>query len=322
MKLSIIGLIVLGVLAAFSAALLMGYMSGDFRVPQMQRDNASATVLVIKSDLPSVTIITEDMIEQTSVSAKEAPGGYLSNPIQVVGKALTRSVTKGQALTSDCFAGNRRGQDLVAMLPPGRRAVTVDLTLAAGLEGLLYPGSIVDVLASFDLKQAANSGTALSTTLVQGVEVLAIDDNTVMSDDKTNESDSKAGKAVLNPKSRRVTLGVNPKQAAALQLATEHGSVSLAMRNPLDKENPDQEPTLLSDGKLAGLAEYLQASVANTPHEADKGETVASTHESASAAERRWEVTVMRGTAVEVRSLTQDAAGSQTVMLGTSSVTP
>ena len=54
---------------------------------------------------------------------------------------------------------------------------------------------------------------------------------------------------------------VDSKQAEALQLATDNGSISLAIRNPLDKKMVDMEATVLSQGRLANLGAVLTPAV-------------------------------------------------------------
>jgi len=304
MKYSMIGLLVLGLIAALSAAVLLAVI----KAPQRNASGQSAEVvaLIANHDMPSVTVVTEAMITETAIAQAEAPKGLLTSPLQALGRPLTRPVVKGQPLTADCFASSRRGIDLVAALEEGKRAVTVELALAAGLEGLLYPGSVVDVLATFDVDRRGTNGenVAVATTLLHGVEVLAIDIETVKTDADGQAKEVEAGAL---RKTRRVTLLVDSDQAKALQLAAEHGSVSLAMRNPLDKTEPGEEPTLLSGGRLARLAEYLEASV---PHPGAAAKTTDPAGEApASAANRgaarQWDVTILRGTAVEVRSMSR-----------------
>lgn len=273
MRWSIVALIGLGLIAAFSAALLMTTLT---RQPETKHatgnsDNKPVTVLVAKEDLASVMRLREEHIQEQTVPAHEAPADCLSNKLQIVGQVLTRPMVKGQPFTQTCFAGKTIGHDLVASLKPGKRAVSVSLVDYAGMEGLLYPGSVVDVLASFQLKNrldGALQGNAVSTTLLQGVEVLAIDNQTVESiSEKSDSSNSSSSKSMLGKsRPRRVTLLVDSRQAEALQLAVEHGTVSLAMRNPLDASKIDRDATLLSGGRLASLAEFLLPSVDDAAH--------------------------------------------------------
>ena len=126
------------------------------------------------------------------------------------------------------------------------------------MEGLLYPGCVVDVLASFKVSSKVKLGEAVSTTLLTSIQVMAVENQTVASYDEGK-------KETQSPNSTRqkllVTLMVESKQAEALQLAMENGRISLAMRNPNDALEVDKDATLLSEGRLAQLARLLAPNV-------------------------------------------------------------
>jgi len=136
--------------------------------------------------------------------------------------------------------------------------VTVGLSDASSLRGLLYPGSIVDVIASFRLG-SSDVGTAVSTTLFERIEVLAVEQLTVGSEPEEKADDEP--RQMLGRTNRLlVTLMVDAKDAEALQLASEHGTISLALRNPNDRTARTSDATVLSGGKLAQLAQILAPS--------------------------------------------------------------
>jgi hypothetical protein len=88
---------------------------------------------------------------------------------------------------------------------------------------------------------------------------LAVQDTSIV-------SEPDAGQESKRPETRArdqlvVTLMVDTRQAEALQLAMENGSISLAMRNPLDKRPVDMDATILSEGRLARLGSILPPSV-------------------------------------------------------------
>ncbi len=321
MRMSIVGLVALGLIAAFSAALLMAAVG---KTPNAARLSGSGdrdvTVLVAAHDMPTVTKVRAEDLTEHTLKAKDAPAGVLLDPVHAIGKVLTRPLVQGQPLTSDYFANNSRGMDLVSNLPPGKRAVTVELKLSDGLEGLLYPGGVVDVLAffRFDNDTKKNVADAVSTTLLQGVVVLAIDDTTAA----TSEADGQAGAnddgALARRKTRRVTLLVDSRQAEALQLASAQGTVSLAMRNPLDTTETDRDATLLSGGQIASLAEYLGSWVGEQEAAADTAPANGAAKPrpapiSSSPRTSEWNVTVMRGDRVEVQSFVTDPDGEERV---------
>ncbi|KPK86351.1 MAG: hypothetical protein AMJ81_01530 [Phycisphaerae bacterium SM23_33] len=230
------------------------------------QDLGNVQVVMAATDLPAMAVVDTRSVLTKSVPKTQAPKGYIPDPVQVVGKVLARPVVEGQPFTADCFATKGTGTLLAAALPKGMRAVTIPLAEHASLMGLLYPGSLVDVLASFKLSSRRDElGEAISIVLLQGIEVLAIEDRTIVSGEETGES---KGSRQPYGRSRNVTLLVSPKQAEALQLAASNGTLSLAMRNPLDVASTDKRATVLSelsDEFLSRLAEMIQPSPPSPP---------------------------------------------------------
>jgi Flp pilus assembly protein CpaB len=144
------------------------------------------------------------------------------------------------------------------MLPEGMRAVSLSLSSSSISGGLLYPGCVVDVLASFRLS-SSERGQALSTTLLRGINVLAVKGTSVVSQNAEGEDNSSSARS--SHSQLTVTLMVDPKQAEALQLASNQGSISLALRNPLDKSPVDTEATVLSQGRLAQLGSAMATAI-------------------------------------------------------------
>jgi pilus assembly protein CpaB len=218
-------------------------MSGTTQTAAVAEKPAFATVLVAAQDLPAMSVVPAAAIATTSVSAKEAPDGALSNPVQAVGKVLCLPVRKGQAYTAGDFAQGSALQ-LAAALPEGKRAVSVSLADYSGLSGLLYPGSAVDVVASFRVQGKAGMPEVVSTTLLENVQVLAVGDTMVTTPTGTSGPVPQAQPA---GQKRLVTLLVDPTAARALHLAFENGAVSLSMRNPLDSGRVERTVMRLSD---------------------------------------------------------------------------
>jgi pilus assembly protein CpaB len=217
-------------------------------------------------------------------------------------------VVKGQVFTQACFAPQGSGYHLASTLPEGKRAVSVALADYSVLEGLLYPGSTVDVIASFDMRSKGDNHTGvISKTLLHGIQVLAVENQTIVS--KPGIEETAAGRGA-NENRRRVTLLVNPDQAEMLQLAMVHGVISLAMRKPNDKTESNDHITRLVDlGLPAELLEEEHSQVV-TPAAAPVVAPAAGAAVSAPAAlppppppvtkvEERgnpmWNVTVLRG---------------------------
>ena len=261
MKWGIIVLIILGVVAATCAALLVGTLRTGSSNSSGKNSSSEVEVAMAKISMPAMTVITLDHVVTEEVAKEDLPEGRLFSPSQVIGKVLAMPVVKGQILTDSCFVSEGTGAHLAAALPYGMRAVSVNLsTKTIPDELLLYPGCVVDVLVTFKLSSAdRDKGQAISTTMLRGIQVLAVAGDSVVS--KPEKEGESAARARRKSNTITVTLMVDPKQAEALQLASDNGSISLAIRNPLDKKQIDMAATVLSQGRLANLGSVLTPAV-------------------------------------------------------------
>ena len=234
MKWAVIVMTALGVVAAICAAILVAVVFHPRGAPRNAGPPPQVAVLIAAKNLPAMAVVQAADVRAKMMVASQAPGHYLSNSVQVVGRVLAVAMVKGEAFSSKVFASQGVGANLAAAIPFSRRAVGVAITNYAALQGMLYPGCAVDVLLTLTPPAAGSrAGAALpiATTVLQNVEVLAIDNSTVDSPPAVKAGsggNSGAGG------SQRVSLLVSPRQAEILRLAANAGSLSLALRNPLD----------------------------------------------------------------------------------------
>ncbi|MBI4602467.1 MAG: Flp pilus assembly protein CpaB [Planctomycetes bacterium] len=313
MKWSIAGLLASGVIAALGAAVLVATLRAGSR---RGGEGGEVEVLVAARELPRSKMLDADCLATKVVPRKDAPDGFLSNAVQVVGKVLAVPVKEGQPFTKGCFASEGSGYRVASVLPEGMRAVTLSLLDHEGLYGLLYAGCTVDVLASFRVSRGIE-GEALSTPLIQGIQVLAVEDETLVSGDKEPSEARKRTQSQSRLKRLLVTLMVTVEQATTLQLAMQYGSVSLALRNPLDTNPVAKQEALLSQlakRGLTGLPDALQKLVESLapPRRAaaeERGEAGEDGVERTAKerarppAEPQWKVTVIRGGEVTTQSI-------------------
>jgi Flp pilus assembly protein CpaB len=79
-------------------------------------------------------------------------------------------------------------------------------------------------------------------TLLEGVLVLAIDDNTVVAAERTEAADQRSRYSRST-----VTLLLAPDEAEKLKLAMDQGSVSMILRNPMDDNSYATRGTRLAE---------------------------------------------------------------------------
>jgi Flp pilus assembly protein CpaB len=253
MKWAIVILLVLGVLAAGSTAVLFGWVQAKNMKSPAQA--ATVDVLLAQADLPARTRLATEHVKVERVPKAGLPVGYFTNQAQAIGKTLKIAVVKGQPLAGACCLPETAIDDL---LKPGMLAFQISLARRSTAVDLLYPGCIVDVFATFPL-QDRKKGEAVTTPLLQNIQVLGVRDETVISASEEKEKDGSflSRKSASHSGDVTVALEVTSRQAAALQLAMERGNLGLAMRNPLDKNLNPTDPMVVKEGQLTASSEAM-----------------------------------------------------------------
>ncbi len=296
MKWSVVGLGLSGVVAAVCAFMLTEALQVDAR--GANRADAGppppVDVLVAARAIPAMTVLDAGAVKVKSVRADQKPERSIGSPVRVVGRVLAVPVVEGQVFTPSCFAGEGSAIHLASALPEGKRAVSVSLADYSRLDGLLYPGSLVDVLASFRVPDPKGGrGDAVSTTLLQSIQVLAVDGRTVVSTDEDAAESRSPRRAGAR---RMVTLMVTVEQAGALQLATEHGTITLAMRNPLDAEQVKPNAIRLGD-----LSSVFGDGVTASDDVREVQAPAATSAPASQPAVPMWETVIIRGGKIETK---------------------
>lgn len=297
MKWSIVLLLVVGVVAAAAAAVLLATLRSGGRGIGGSTAAGEVQIVVATRALEPYTVVQADAVTTRSVPLAQAPRSYLPDPAYAIGKPLRLPMAEGQLFTSACFANDDSPQSVASkLLPPGKRAKTVALSDDAAMQGLLYPGCMVDVLWCFGGGSTSIvQGNAMSKTLLENVPVLAVGRQTALSEDETKESSLSRSRS-----NNLVTLLVDAHQAEILQLAIDQGAINLVMRNPRDVERISPRPVALASlaGSHApfttsqeGLARLLAAA-----RELGRGfgERMQPTSE-ATAMPQEWETVIIRG---------------------------
>jgi pilus assembly protein CpaB len=303
MKIAVITLVLLGVLAAICAAVLIAAVTS--------RSGAGPTaaivgepdveVLIASHDLPAMSVVDSGAVTLKKVPKSQVPANALLNSVQVVGKVITDRMLEKQVFTKNCFAREGTGVYLASAVPPGKRAMSITLTDWSGMAGLLYPGSVVDVLVSFKSLGDVKVDEMMATTLLQGLQVLAIGSQSIAQDQfQDKETGALAARGQIN--TRMVTLLVDPKQAEILQLAMQNGSISLSMRNPLDTSHEARRLTRAREiapnrGQVgitsAATVDPFEPELKPKPREVKSIEPVTP---------EMWETLIVRGTVSEKRT--------------------
>jgi pilus assembly protein CpaB len=155
----------------------------------------------------------------------------------VVGHPLMRSMGPKEPILLRDLGVEGSGIGLATKIPPGMRATAVRSNEIVGVAGFLYPGSHVDVLATYTVPGTTGS---ITQTVLQDVEVLTAG--------QTIEPDPQGKPQQVSV----VTLLLSPEDSQKLQLASTQGALQFVLRNGTDTKTADLHPTRVD--QLIGTA--------------------------------------------------------------------
>ena len=132
----------------------------------------------------------------------------------------TLRLLKDEPVANGKLAPKGSGRGMAALIPKGMRAFTIHTpSIAPGVAGIVMPGHKVDVLLTMnDVGANDQTGGGSTTTLLQNVEISAVDQNI------DAPAENKMDKGL-----RSVTLLVTPQQAKQLDLGQNKGTLRLAL---------------------------------------------------------------------------------------------
>ncbi len=201
--------IVVGLVAVWLAARWMqGQNSGQGRI-------AVATV-----EIPLGSAITPEMVRLVEWPQANLPPGNFGEVEKLHGRVVTGTVQRGEPLIEARLAAAGTKGGLSAVVPQGKRAMTVRVNDVVGVAGFALPGTFVDVMVNTQTEgaKANDRDRTISKIVLDRILVLAV----------AQEADRDSTKPkVVNA----VTLEVTPPQAELLDLARSVGTLSLVLRN-------------------------------------------------------------------------------------------
>ncbi|HEY8750467.1 MAG TPA: Flp pilus assembly protein CpaB, partial [Tepidisphaeraceae bacterium] len=179
----------------------------------------TVSVVVAKAAIPPGTALTSEDVGLAAIAAQTAPTDSFTNPADLVGRVTSAPTLQGQPFLRPLLAPVGTAPGLQALVPPGLRAVTIDVNESTGVAGLLAPGFHVDVIST---GVNPDPTKAVSRVIVQNVPVVAVGQR--LGGPKA-EGDKEVAVA------RTVTLLVTPHAAEALDIALASGRLRLALRS-------------------------------------------------------------------------------------------
>jgi pilus assembly protein CpaB len=231
------------VLLAFFLAAVLALVVTLFAVRRLRaglNPRPVSQVVASATDLPAgVALSAKDMVLIDWPTDVPLPGSF-NKTEAVLGHPLIRSMGAKQPILQRDLGVEGSGIGLATKIPPGMRATAIRSNEIVGVAGFLYPGSHVDVLATYTLPGVTGS---ITHTVLQDVEVLTAG--------QTIEPDPQGKPQQVSV----VTLLLSPEDSQKLQLASTQGAIQFVLRNGVDNKSVELRPTrvdqLIATGKPA-----------------------------------------------------------------------
>ena len=207
----------MAVLIAGGATLFIGK-----RLQPVASGPATIQIVAAAKDLSPGVPLTAGDLTMISWPDNVPLTGSMKKIEDAVGRPLFQSVGAKQPVLQRDLAALGSGFGLSGKIPPGMRATAVRSNDIVGVAGFLYPGSHVDVVATYTMP----GGQTGTQTVLQDVEVLS------------------TGTSV-------VTLLLTPENSQKMLLASAQGSIQFVLRSGVDRDVV-QIPPIKVEQLLAG----------------------------------------------------------------------
>ncbi|VVE02255.1 Flp pilus assembly protein CpaB [Pandoraea terrigena] len=206
-------------------AIVAGLASVVFAAQWLSRQSAASvtSVAVAAGDVGLGQPINAELIKMTNWPADSIPAGAFHDPKLLDGRVARVGMQRGEPILESKLAPQGTRGGLSAVIGEGKRAITVRVNDVVGVAGFALPGNYVDVIVNTsETERKGPADQSISKIVLEKILVLAVAQQV--------SRDDTAPKVV-----NAVTLEVTPDQAEKLDLARSVGTLSLVLRNQVDR---------------------------------------------------------------------------------------
>ncbi|MBI3678149.1 MAG: Flp pilus assembly protein CpaB [Proteobacteria bacterium] len=222
-------ILVIAAVAAGAAALLVrGLLGGGTEkssasIAPVQAHMETSEVLVAAKKLDAGSKLAVGSVRWQAWPKSAVDSSFMTqNNIPDLQKAIDgvvvrAPVVEGEPLTAAKMVRADGAGYMAAMMTPGMRAVSINLSTETGAGGFILPNDRVDVILTLQVSESPR--VFGSRTILKSVRVLAIDQTYQQDSDQKIVKDAKSA-----------TLEISPGQAELIERAQASGTLSLALR--------------------------------------------------------------------------------------------
>ncbi|MDP2257839.1 MAG: Flp pilus assembly protein CpaB [Polaromonas sp.] len=207
-------------------ALLIGLAAAVYAAGWVSRQGniASNKVVVAAVDIELGSKVNPQMLTTTDWPSGSIPPGAFKDIKELQDRVVKVSVLRGDAVLERKLAPAGTQGGLSAVIAEGKRAMTVRVNDVVGVAGFALPGNYVDVMVNAQQDKAkGEEGKQISKTVLEHVLVLAVAQESSRDDTKPKVVSA-------------VTLELTLEDSEKLDLARSVGTLSLVLRNQVDKK--------------------------------------------------------------------------------------
>ncbi len=200
-----------------SAGLLTWFLYAKTIAPQQVKQ---VPVAVASHDMPLGTLLRQSDLKMVNYPERDVPKGVVFTVKDALNRVLLVPMSINEPVLLSKLSATTTVEGISSTIEPGYRAVSVQITDATGVAGLIQANSRVDVLFT----RPGTMAEATTSIILQNVKVLSV--GRMIPQGQTVDT--------RTPRSPVVTLVLKPEDAQKLELAKNQGRISLSLRNPLD----------------------------------------------------------------------------------------
>jgi pilus assembly protein CpaB len=240
---------VLGIAALIAARLLLPSHAASAQSTIAPAQVVGVPVVVASQPIPYGVVLEAKYLTVAKLPSNAAPAGAFSSIGQILGQqggppTAIVPMQAQEAVLPSKLTGVGERPTLAALISPGMRAFTIAVSEVQGTGGHVMPGDRVDVVLTGDIANQAGGAPSpqrklVSSLIVQNVRVLGVDQNA----NPTSATPTIA---------RSTTLEVTLPDAQRLALASQAGTLSLALRKTGSSDIEPPRLVMVSDlGQVA-----------------------------------------------------------------------
>ncbi len=213
------------------------------RLSAVASQGDTPVVVASRSVSPGTPIQLADL-ETVQWPRSAVPSQAFADPQKLVGRVNQAPLSAELPVLESMLTPPGTTPGLPALIPPGYQAMAVKVDEFRGVGGFLKPGDKVDVVATFNVKQAKSGPTKTVTrTILRDIKVSTVGEAIEPGEDNQP--------MIV----RSVTLLVTPRQAQWLSMASTRGTIRLSLRSGRGADSTSTLSAITFEELLSGKAE-------------------------------------------------------------------